>query len=318
MHPGATRNPHDLTRTPGGSSSGSAAAVAAGHVPLAIGSQTNGSTIRPAAYCGVYGFKPTRGIISRRGALQISYSLDQIGVFGRSLPDVAKLADVLGGYDAADGLSYLRPRPQMHAGCVAEAPIEPNFAWFDLHYNDRLSAAAREGFEELLDSLGGQVERIVPPGAFAGVIDCHTVVHEYEIYRDLHEEIERHAECVSEELRATLKRAQAYGEARYQESVEMLAAADEYFAEFFCDYDAILTPAAAGEAPVLASGTGDPTFCTVWTFSGLPCLSLPLLVGETGLPVGVQLVGAANADDRLLRSASWLIRHLREEEPHDE
>jgi Asp-tRNA(Asn)/Glu-tRNA(Gln) amidotransferase A subunit family amidase len=317
MQPAATRNPHDHTRTPGGSSSGSAAAVAAGQVPLAVGTQTNGSVIRPAAYCGVYGFKPSRGIISRRGALQTSQSLDQVGVFGRSLGDVARLADALGGYDAADPASFLRPRPRMYEGSLAEVPVEPSFAWFDLPFNDRLSEAAREGFEELLASLGERVERLPAPKSFQSVVECHKVVHEYELYQNLREDIERHGERVSAPLRAVAERARGYGEGRYQAALAMMAGAEDYFDEFFCDYDAILTPAAAGEAPALEAGTGDPIFCTIWTFSGLPCLTLPLLVGETGLPVGVQMVGSANADDRLLRTARWLIRQLQEDELDD-
>ena len=318
MHPAATRNPHRLTQTPGGSSSGSAAAVAAGHVPLAVGSQTNGSTIRPASYCGVYGLKPSRGIVSRRGALQTSQSLDQVGMFGRSLVDVAALADALAGYDAADPASYLRPRPRMQRGCTAEAPVEPSFACFDLPYADRLSDDAREGFEELLDCLGGRVERLPAPRSFAEVIECHKVVHEVELYRALREDIERHGDRVSVEVRACAERAQGHDDARYRHALAMLAGAEEYFESFFCDYDAVLTPASAGEAPALEDGTGDPVFCTIWTFAGLPCLSLPLLVGATGLPVGVQLVGAAQADDRLLRTANWLLASLQDQGRSDE
>jgi Asp-tRNA(Asn)/Glu-tRNA(Gln) amidotransferase A subunit family amidase len=314
MHPAATRNPHDPTRTPGGSSSGSAAAVAAAHVPIAIGSQTNGSVIRPAAYCGVYGFKPSRGIISRRGMLRTSRHLDQVGVFARELRDAAMLADVLAGYDAADPASYLRPRPRMLQGCMSEVPVEPSFAWLDLPNLDRLSADAREGFEELLDALGERVERLPAPRSFADALRSHTVVHEVELYRNLREDIERHGEHLSEEVRAAAERGQDHGEASYAAALAMLEGAERYFGEFFCDYDAIITPASGGEAPDAGSGTGDPSFCTLWTFAGLPCLSLPLLIGGAGLPVGVQLVGAANADDRLLRTARWLLRELQQQE----
>jgi Asp-tRNA(Asn)/Glu-tRNA(Gln) amidotransferase A subunit family amidase len=317
MHPAATRNPHDPGRTPGGSSSGSAAAVAAGHAPVAIGSQTNGSVIRPAAYCGVYGFKPSRGIISRRGMLRTSEHLDQVGVFGRGLGDVATLADVLAGYDAADPASYPRPRPRMHEGCVSEVPVEPCFAWLEAPYLDRLSSDAREGFEELLDALGERVERLPAPRSFTEAIHSHRVIHEVELYRNLREDIDRHGERVSAEVRSAAERGRNHGEGAYAAALSMLEGAERYFAEFFCDYDAIITPASGGEAPDVASGTGDPIFCTLWTFAGLPCLSLPLLVGAAGLPVGVQLVGGANADDKLLRTASWLLRTLQHEETPD-
>ncbi|MFT6073700.1 MAG: Asp-tRNA(Asn)/Glu-tRNA(Gln) amidotransferase A subunit family amidase, partial [Yoonia sp.] len=137
VHANETRNPHNPDHSPGGSSSGSAAAVAAQHVPLAIGTQTNGSVIRPASFCGTFGFKPTRGVISRGGILQTSVSLDQVGCFGRSLADVALLTDAIGGYDQHDAVSFARPRPDMSAGVAAVAPVPPNFAWFDLPFNDR-------------------------------------------------------------------------------------------------------------------------------------------------------------------------------------
>jgi len=311
VHPGKTTNPLDMRRTPGGSSSGSAAAVAAGHVPLAIGSQTNGSTIRPASYCGIYGFKPTRGVIPRRGVLETSRTLDQIGVFGRTLNDVALLADILGIYDPSDCMSYARPRPAMLKGAQAEAPVEPSFAWFELPYHDRLSSAAADGFSEVLDHLGARVERIPAPKTFDDVIACHRIVHETEISRQLAFEIENHWDLISDTLKPLLKRGLDTSEADYQGALAMVAGAEKFFAEFFMDYDAVITPSAAGEAPLVspeAPGTGDPIFCTIWTFAGLPALSIPLLVGETGLPVGLQLVGAREEDDRLLRTANWLTK----------
>ena len=198
MHPAETRNPNNPTYTPGGSSSGSAAAVAAGHVPLAIGSQTGGSTIRPASYCGIYGFKPSRGIVSRRGVFQTSATLDQVGLFGQDLGDVALLADVIGGYDAADSMSYLAPRPRMLAGYLADVPIEPVFAWLELPYADRFSPATTEGCEELLDALGKQVDRIVAPQFLDEFIDSHKIIYEYEIYRNLENERINYTDQLSE------------------------------------------------------------------------------------------------------------------------
>ena len=310
MHPAATSNPHNHERSPGGSSSGSAAAVAAGHVPLAIGSQTNGSTVRPASYCGIYGFKPTRGIISRVGALQTSSALDQVGVFARSLHDTALLADVLGGYDRDDAASYMRPRPAMLHGAETEPPIEPDFAWIDLPFADRLDDDARAGLEELIAVLGGRVEKIAAPKSFDAVVKCHNVVHEFEFCHHLANELETGWHLVSDSLKPVIERARKYSDSQYQDALAMLAGAEEYFDQFFHDYDAILAPSATGEAPDRLSSTGDPIFCTIWTFAGLPSLSLPLLTGNTGLPIGVQLIGSAEGDDRLLRTAGWLQRAL--------
>ena len=310
MHPAGTSNPHDHERTPGGSSSGSAAAVAAGHVPLAIGTQTNGSVIRPAAFCGIYGFKPTRGLVSRFGALQTSKTLDQVGGFARSLGDVAALCDAIAGFDRGDSATRARPKPQMLAGSRSDPEMEPNLAWFELPFNDKLDEDAAEGLRELIDVLGGRVEVIPAPSSFARAVECHKIVHEYEICRHLSEELETHWDLVSPTVQPVIERARTYTDEMYLEALAMVQGAEDYFNAFFADYDAILAPAATGEAPPLCSGTGDPIFSTVWTFAGLPCLSLPLLTGSAGLPVGVQLIGCAEHDDRLLASANWLQTHL--------
>lgn len=310
MHAAQTRNPHDPNRSPGGSSSGSAAAVAAFQVPLAIGTQTNGSVIRPAAFCGTYGFKPTRGVISRRGVLQTSKSLDQVGVFGRTLEDVALLADVIGGYDPSDPMSYARPRPKMLEGSRADAPVEPEFVWFDLPFNDRLTEDAREGLDELVNTLGARVERVPVAENMVGLVDVQRVIHEYEICHHLESVFAEHWDMVSTSLQPVIERARTISDAQYGEALEVMASAAGFFAEFFNDYDAVIAPSAAGEAPEFGNGTGDPVFCTIWTLCGLPSLNLPLLVGENGLPVGVQLVGAAEEDDRLLRTASWMLKQL--------
>ncbi len=313
MHPAATRNPYDMTRTPGGSSSGSAAAVAAGQVPLTIGSQTGGSTIRPASFCGIVGVKPSRGIISRRGGYQTSQTLDQVGVFAADLGDAALLIDVLGGFDRTDSMSYLAPRPGCLEGFQSEVPVEPNFAWIDMPYSDLYSDAVRGGSEELLEALGGQVERIPAPQSFAVLIETHRIIYDYEIYRNL--EFERsQKDSISETFRKNMERAAKVTEAEYKEAQEIHQSAQEWFQSFFLDYDAILTPSAVSEAPPLEEGTGNGVCCVIWTLCGLPCISLPLLVGENELPVGVQLVGAYNEDDRLVRTAHWLQNFLSESE----
>jgi Asp-tRNA(Asn)/Glu-tRNA(Gln) amidotransferase A subunit family amidase len=310
LHPSQTHNPHNLERSPGGSSSGSAAAVAAFQVPLAVGTQTNGSTIRPASFCGTYGFKPTRGVISRRGILRTSGSLDQVGAFGRSLEDVALLVDSIGGYDPADPLSYARPRPGMVAGAGAEVPVEPAFAWFELPFADRLAEDCREGLMAVTESLGARVEVIPAPKIFARLVQSQKIIHEYEINQELGDVFADNSAQLSDDLRSVAERSRGIGEAQYQDALEDMAATNGYFEAFFRDYDAVISPSAAGEAVMFGEGTGDPIFSTIWTLAGLPCLTLPILVGEHGLPIGVQLIGAAEEDDRLLRTANWVQREL--------
>jgi Asp-tRNA(Asn)/Glu-tRNA(Gln) amidotransferase A subunit family amidase len=313
VHAAETRNPHAPARSPGGSSSGSAAAVAAYHVPLAIGTQTNGSVVRPASFCGVYGFKPTRGVISRRGLLQTSVSLDQVGVFGRTLEDTALLADVIGGYDALDPCSYARPRPKMLAGSRAEVPVEPDLVWLDLPYHDRLADDARAGLDEVIDALGDRVERIPVSPNLTGLVEIQRVIHEYEICHHLESVFTGNWDMISATLRPIIEHGRTISDTQYQEALEVMATGVDFFAEFFKDFDAIIAPSAAGQAPEFGSGTGDPVFCTIWTLCGLPSLNLPLLVGGNGLPVGVQLIGAAERDDRLLRTANWMLNTLNAE-----
>jgi len=310
LHPTDTANPHNPAHSPGGSSSGSAAAVAAGQVPLAVGSQTNGSTIRPASFCGLFGFKPTRGMISRRGVLETSRTLDQIGVFARSLEDAAALSDALGGYDATDCMSFLRARPGALAGAREAPPMEPNLVWFELPFADRLSAASREGFDEILECLGARVAKFPSPRAFPDVVHHQQVIHEYEMARALQAEVEKHWDLISESLKPALRRGAARSDDEYAKALAMIAEMANFYTEVFNEYDAIIAPSAPGEAPLKEAGTGDPIFSTLWTFSGLPALTMPLLAGEIGLPVGVQLVGAFEGDDRLMRTAAWLLRRL--------
>jgi len=311
MHPAVTCNPHNPQHTPGGSSSGSAAAVAAGHVPLAIGSQTNGSTIRPASFCGIYGFKPSSGIISRRGALETSATLDQVGLFARDLGDIALLADSLAGFDHSS--SYLNPKPPMLTGYLSEAPMEPNFAYIDMPYADQYSVSVSEGMEELLKVPGIKVDRLPAPQSFSVLISAHRIIHEYEIYRALEEQRLAFPDKLSDTIKGKFESAALHTTEQYEEALDIQQGTIDWFNQFFLEFDAVITPSALGEAPLVGDSTGDPICCTVWTFSGLPCLSLPLLQGENNLPIGVQLVGSLREDDRLLRTARWLLTHLNQQ-----
>ena len=307
-----TRNPHNTDYGSGGSSSGSAAAVAAGHVPLALGTQTNGSVIRPASFCGTYGFKPTRGLISREGILQTSETLDQVGVLARSLEDLAVLTDCLMGFDRADPGSLWQPKPDLASAVKADPPVEPCFAWIELPYADRFTDDMASGIEELLELLGDRVERVPAPKSFEDAIACHKLVHEAEFHRNLSRHPDFPKDAVPEHLVAVYERGGATSEADYQRAVAMVAGAEEFFRQFFKDYDAVITPASLGQAPKAGEGSGDPICSTIWTFAGLPCLSLPWLESEAGLPSGVQLVGGLGEDDRLLRTANWLENWVEE------
>jgi Asp-tRNA(Asn)/Glu-tRNA(Gln) amidotransferase A subunit family amidase len=313
MHAAETRNPHNPAHSPGGSSSGSAAAVAALQVPLALGTQTNGSVIRPASFCGVYGFKPTRGTISRRGVLQTSASLDQIGVFANTLEDAALLADAIKGYDQCDKATFPRPRAQMQAGALADAPVEPNLLWLDLPYHDCLTADAREGFDELLAELGPRVDRMQGAPNLQALVGVQLTLHLYEICQHQGALFDSAPDRLSDTLKPMIAKGRAIGRDQYDEALEVKASAERFFDTLFLDYDAIIAPAATGEAPLFGTGTGDPVFCTIWTLCGLPAVTLPLMVGATGLPIGVQLIGAPERDDRLLRTARWLETTLRAE-----
>lgn len=310
VHANQTRNPHNPDHSPGGSSSGSAAAVAAEHVPLAIGTQTNGSVIRPASFCGTFGFKPTRGTLPRTGVLQTSVSLDQIGTFARTLEDAAFLADALAGYDQRDPASFAHARPAMAEGAREDAPVDPDFAWFNLPFNDRLSQATQEGLDGVMEIMGPRVTRMDPADQLSNLVAVQARIHEYEIARHQAEVFDTHWDQISDTLKPVITRARQISAAEYEDALAVKTSAEAFFDEFFLEFDAIIAPAAAGEAPRFAEGTGDPIFCTLWTLAGLPSVTLPLLVGETGLPVGVQLIGPAKKDDRLLRTARWLQNHI--------
>ena len=309
-HPGPTRNPHDFTRTPGGSSSGSAAAVAAEMVPLAIGSQTNGSMIRPAAFCGVYGMKPTHGAISRRGALTLSRALDHVGAFARSVADVALMLEVLVGHDAGDADTRPLAAPDFLATAIDELPAPPRFAFVRTPSWDQADAATRTAFEELADALGDHCDAVELPDVFAGAVDDQRVVMAVDMAHNLSAMVARGDETQSSEtLRALLAEGRQTGAVRYLEARDNAALYRDGIAAVLADYDAIITPATVGVAPI-GEATGSPMFCSLWTLAGVPAVSLPLLTGEAGLPLGLQLVGAPGDDARLLRTANWLAERL--------
>ena len=309
FHPGATRNPHDLERTPGGSSSGSAAAVAAGMIPLAIGSQTNGSVIRPASFCGVYGVKPTHGTISRHGALILSLALDHVGVFARSLADCALILDVLAGYDAEDPDSRPLASPAFRALAAEKPPAPPRLAFVRTPVWDKADDEARTAFEALVKRLGDAVKAVDLPETFAAAWADQRVIMYTDMAHNFGALVERGGDVSSKQLRDLVAEGNQTNALRYLAARDGAVRYRAGLSDILKDYDAILTPSAPGVAPK-GTATGNPVFNTLWTLTGLPAVSLPLLSGEGGMPIGVQLVGAFGDDARLLRTAHWLIDKL--------
>jgi Asp-tRNA(Asn)/Glu-tRNA(Gln) amidotransferase A subunit family amidase len=304
--PGKTRNPHDPARTPGGSSSGSAAAVAAGMVPLALGTQTNGSVIRPASYCGVYGFKPSHGLISRHRVLKLSGLLDHVGMFGRSLEDLALLTEQLAGYDARDLDTHPVAKPRMVAITREAPPMPPRLALIKGPAWDQAEPDVVEGFAEMSSALGDQIEEVQLPGNFEDTMEWHRVIMEADLALNLARDYRRGADTMSPRLREMIKRGLQEKAVQYNLAAQQRPLLREFVAELMLDFDAIITPSANGEAPLGLDSTGSPAFATLWSFCGAPAVSVPVLRGANAMPIGVQLVSAWGDDARLLRTARWL------------
>lgn len=312
--PGKTTNPHDPTRTPGGSSSGSAAAVASFMAPLAVGTQTNGSVIRPASFCGVFGFKPTFGRISRYRVFEQSPPLDTVGVFGRTLEDVALLGEVLMAYDPRDRAMQPRARERLSETMAEAPPMEPHFAFVRSPIWDRAEESTKDAFRELIAAVEDQVDIVELPRTFQEAHEAHRHIMEPDLAKNLAREYDQGKKKLSPRLREMIERGRKVTAVEYNTALERVRDFQEQLDEVFAEYDAILTPAAPGEAPGGLETTGDPAFCTIWTLCGTPSLNLPLLQGPADLPIGVQLVGARGDDGRLFRTANWLLQALREEE----
>ena len=310
--PGKTRNPHDPERTPGGSSSGSAAAVAAGMVPLAIGTQGNGSVIRPAAFCGVYGYKPTFGLISRHRVLQQSRPLDQVGVFARTIEDTALIAEAIMGFDESDPDTRLRARPALMATLSEEPPVQPRLAFVKTPMWDQADNDTQEAFTELVAHLGEKVVEVTLPEIFKDAVGLHRTIMEADLARSFEREYESGRDKLSSILQEMIERGQKVLAVDYNNAVSRMPVFNQALDKVFEWHDAILTPAATGEAPVGLESTGSPIFCTLWTFCGMPAITLPVLQGSHGMPMGVQLVGRRGDDARLLRTARWLVNLIGE------
>ena len=301
LHPGPTRNPRDLARTPGGSSSGSAAAVADFMVPIALGTQTTGSTIRPASFCGIVGYRPTYGEHRMHGVMEASGSLDTLGILARSIEDVALYRDVLAG---------IPPRP------VERFSRPPRLGLARTHVWDEVQPATRRALEEAAERLaraGAGIVDVALPDGFERLNEAHRSISSFEFARTFTFEIERHWQAISETLRGGRLDDGIKGDFERYTAAKLLAEEcrrrmDALFAD--CRYDALLTPAAFGEAP---HGTfafdGVPLF-QLWTTLHVPAITLPVFTGPSGMPVGLQLVAKRHADRLLFGCARWVWDQL--------
>jgi amidase len=290
FHPTRTRNPRDLSRTPGGSSSGSAAAVAAGMVPVALGTQTAGSVIRPAAYCGVYGFKPTRGWVSTDGIWRLSQRLDTVGLFAHTV------ADLMLVYRA------LRPVAEAPAG-YGPAPAAPTVAvispteWgtFDSDVRDAVSFAAGR-----LSDHGWQVREMAMPASWRHLPEQQNVVMTAEVAHNFHAALGERVGQISEKAQAVVEQGDRCSAREYMAALDARDDVLRALAPLAATVDLVLGPSALGAAPEGLEFTGDPVMCRPWTLLGLPAANVPAFRRPDGLPVGVQFVGLRRDDLRYL------------------
>lgn len=296
--PGPTTNPHDPGRTPGGSSSGSAAAVADAMVLVALGTQTAGSVVRPASFCGIFGLKPTFGAFPLDGVKQVSASLDTLGHFARDAVDLAVVADVLAGTRGVF------------------APDSPDRRWrigfVRTHEWDRAEPSTRECIEQAVRVIAGEaeVDEVDLPAHWSGLVEAQTVIMEAEAAATFAAERRDRPDELSANLLDMLDRGAAHDAAALDRSRELGDRCRRELADVVGDRDVLLAPSVIGEAPVGLDGTGDPLFCRMWTLVGPPTVSVPGLRGPAGMPLGVQVVAPQGRDGRAIAAAGWLAPRL--------
>jgi Asp-tRNA(Asn)/Glu-tRNA(Gln) amidotransferase A subunit family amidase len=295
MHPAATRNPHGLRHTPGGSSSGSAAAVAAGFVPLALGTQTGGSVIRPGSFCGVFAFKSSWGRTETHGVHELGRSLDTVGWFARAAEDLEVLAPVL-----------------LTAHRRAAAPASPRFVRLATPFDAAASAEMRracDAFARDVERAGGRVVRRRLPSWFAQTREAHRVVISVEASRAFARYLRETPGKLSANIRGFIAVGQR-NERRYAEALKFADRARTLLEDAFGDDDVFIVPAAPGTAPRGLAWTGDSVFSGFWSLLRVPCTTSPYATGVDGLPLGVQLIGRYGADERLLAVTRWAAHRL--------
>ncbi|MFM9969305.1 MAG: amidase [Burkholderiales bacterium] len=299
FHPGKTRNPLDPARTPGGSSSGSAAAVADGMVPVALGTQTTASVIRPASYCGVFGYRPSYGDLRCNGVMEASASLDTLGIFARSLDDIALCRDVLAG--TVPRAIEKDARPPRIGFCRSHL-------WPKVEHGYQ---AQLEGAAQQLAQAGAPLRDVSLPADFDHIADVHLAISSYEFARGFTWEIDNHWNEISETLRnGRLKAGLTCSVERYREALGAAARLRKLIEPAFADCDVLLAAAVTGEAPLGLQTTGDASMCYIWTTLHVPALTLPVFKGPNGMPIGLQVIAAPGADRYLFAAADWIYRRL--------
>ena len=312
LGPPKTRNPHDYNRTPGGSSSGSAAVIAAHMAPLSIGSQTGGSVIRPASYCGVVGYKPSYGLISRNGVLRTSYALDHIGVFGKTVEDVALLAKVLIKKDSYDQATVYYSAEDMLEVCRKKPLFEPKFIFYKTDSWKKVDKKSRESFEFFIKAFKKNIEVFDTPSYFKDINKYHQIIHETDLSNNFQDYYKKSKNKLSKEMQSAISRGMKYSAKEYTEAIDFMKRSYESYSEVFEDYHGVLSPCSTGVADKGLKSTGSADFNRFWSFMGVPAIALPLLQGENNLPLGVQLIGDKYDDQRFLGIARWLEEKSKE------
>lgn len=321
QHPAATTNPWNAGFSPGGSSSGSGAAVAAGMTAAALGTQTRASTIRPAVYCGVVGFKPTFGVVSRSGVHQLSWTLDHVGVLARSVADAGLLVAALAAHDPGDTGSL--PDGMLPVGLDDLVPLAraPRLAAVRSPAWPLADGAQQVLFEDNCAALrraGAKVDAVELPDAFETAHQAARVIQLAEIGRNFAALHAEHAARMSDTFRALCERGMQVGALDYLKALDTRTALRRLLGDVLGAFDAIVTPPATGEAPATLAATGDAAFCTIWTLCGVPSVGFPTALGPHGLPMGLQVVGAELGDRQTLEVAQWCRGPLPfDARPHD-
>jgi aspartyl-tRNA(Asn)/glutamyl-tRNA(Gln) amidotransferase subunit A len=300
------RNPANPDHAAGGASAGAAAAVAAGMAPLAISAQSRASTATEASFCGIAGYRPTFGSISRRGVLANATSLDIPGIFARNPQDAALLAETLFGHDPKDTVTQLAPHPRLLETCLSATPVKPVFGFVRTPFWDQADAQIQDAFSELADLLGDNCFEAELPSAFSDAGTILDTIALAETAKSLAGYHARKVESLGAHVKETIEAGNAIRARDYLAALDWPTVYNAGLGEIFERCDAILTPATPGPAPAGDMAGGDTMFGGLWALCGLPSVTLPLFEAGNGLPMGVQLVGPKVSDGRLLRTARWL------------
>ncbi len=313
-HPGQTTNPWNSRHTPGGSSSGSAAAVACGIVPLAIGSQTVGSIVRPAAFCGIVGFKASYGAIPKDGVHPVADSLDHIGFFTRSVDDAALAFNLLKNIDQLEHGAILLPNAELDSSSYFSETKKPRFALLKTPFDHLISEDQSRALQLAKDQLllaGATIDELELPQTYWDGIDALHVVMACEAAVTHEDHLKSHFDQLSVHIKELGSRGSAHLAGDYIRAKKLQNKLRNSVGQIFEKYDSILSAPALGEAPEGLDSTGDPIFCALWSFLGVPSIALPFLTTSNGLPIGIQLVGNYKEDSKLLNIAKFTEQHLR-------